>query len=450
MLRRAHPDYEATRQRVIWNARVPDRFPEVIVSPRSPAEVVAAVNEARASGLQIAIRSGGHSWHASSLRRGGMLLDLGQLTELSVDPSTRTAVVGPAVTSRALMARLGAHGLAFPTGHCPTVAMGGYLLAGGRGWNWAEWGPACGHVEAIDVVTADGVERHASASDHPDLLWAARGSGPAFFGVVTRFYLRAQPTPASLAGGADVYPLELCDAVMDWVGRVRREWTGETRVSLGTSYEGVDIPLPVIAVGTTAFGPSDEATARIVRKLDECPVRGRALSSRRDWSTSFAALYDRRDRAYPEGRRWAADTLFSSLPPLPAVATLAGDIARAPSPESHILIAPLRAPMPPFTPPGAAVSIDGDLLVYAYATWADATQDRANLDWLEGTVRRLAPSIVGHYVGEADLTRWPVERCFAPASWRRLQELRDVYDPDRVFFEPMRPEQAAPTGFPAS
>ena len=68
--------------------------------------------------------------------------------------------------------------------------VGGYLLQGGYGWNGRVHGPACMSVEAIDVVTADGTLVHADAEQNAELLWAARGAGPGFFGVVTRFHLR--------------------------------------------------------------------------------------------------------------------------------------------------------------------------------------------------------------------------------------------------------------------
>jgi FAD/FMN-containing dehydrogenase len=226
---------------------------------------------------------------------------------------------------------------------------------------------------------------------------------------------------------------------MAWVSAVRHEWEGETRVSLGTSYEAVDIPQPVIAVGTTAFGSSREATARIVRRLDDCPVRGRALSSRRDWQTSFAELYERRDRAYPDGQRWAADTMFSSQDPRACISMLAEDIARAPSPASHLLFVLPRGPMPTLPPPGGALTLDGDFVVDVYATWSKADDDRANLEWVERVARKVEPSVTGHYVGEVDLIRWPIERCFSPEAWLRLQDLRDRYDPDRRFIEPVQP-----------
>ena len=86
---RGDPDYEATRRRMVWNARVPDRFPAAIVTVSSDQDVVEAVKLARARGLQISVRSGGHNWVGSSLRDGGLTVDLSRLTNVTVDPAAR-------------------------------------------------------------------------------------------------------------------------------------------------------------------------------------------------------------------------------------------------------------------------------------------------------------------------------------------------------------------------
>ena len=141
ILRRGDDGYEALRRRG-HNALKPDRFPDVIVRPESEAAVVEAVRLARASGLRVKARSGGHSWTASSVR-DGMLIDLEALDEIIVDPVARTATVQPGVKGDDLGAALRGHGLFFPGGHCPTVCVGGYLLQGGFGWNGRLHGPAC-------------------------------------------------------------------------------------------------------------------------------------------------------------------------------------------------------------------------------------------------------------------------------------------------------------------
>lgn len=90
-----------------------------------------------------------------------------------------TAEVGPAVTGTDLVEALAPHGLAFPVGHCPSVAMGGFLLSGGLGWNSRVWGPACADVLEIRAVAADGRTVICSETENADLFWAARGAGRA-------------------------------------------------------------------------------------------------------------------------------------------------------------------------------------------------------------------------------------------------------------------------------
>ena len=152
---------------MVWNERIPERFPDVIVSVSSDADVIEAVKLARSRGLRISVRAGGHSWIATPLRDGGMLIDLSRLNRVTVDAAGRTATAEPAIKNTELVAALAQHELAFPAGHCPTVAIGGYLLAGGQGWNQGGWGIACSNVLAIDLANANGEVVTATLSTTP-------------------------------------------------------------------------------------------------------------------------------------------------------------------------------------------------------------------------------------------------------------------------------------------
>ena len=196
LLRRGEPGYEEARLGAVWNSRKPSRYPDCIFRATSAESVAWAVRLAIAEGLQVSVRSGGHSWYGNSVRDAGMLIDLSQLSDVSIDPQAKTAAVGPAVKGRELDGALAAHDLCFPIGHCGTVGLGGFVLGGGYGWNSRFYGPACLSLRAIDVVLASGELIHADDSNHPELLWAARGAGPGFFGVVTRFHLQVYPRPA--------------------------------------------------------------------------------------------------------------------------------------------------------------------------------------------------------------------------------------------------------------
>jgi FAD/FMN-containing dehydrogenase len=174
-----YPDLWASMR---WNDLKPHRFPDVIVRAGSAEIVREAAGLARDRGLQIAVRGSGHSWCGSPLRDGGMLIDLSGLRRHDVDPGSATAVAEPGVTGRTLSLALAEHGLAFPTGHCPTVALSGFLLSGGLGWNPGIWGPACHSVQGIEAVTADGellrcdedplaVDDHVMAGEGPAARW---------------------------------------------------------------------------------------------------------------------------------------------------------------------------------------------------------------------------------------------------------------------------------------
>src|SRR5262249_40507532 len=110
--------------------------------------------------------------------------------------------------------------LAFPVGHCADVGLGGYLLNGGIGWNSAEWGPACFSVRGIEVVTAQGEIVYADAAHDADLLWAARGSGPGYFGVVTRYGLEVKPLPREIGMRTTELEFDSLDAAGDWIAEL--------------------------------------------------------------------------------------------------------------------------------------------------------------------------------------------------------------------------------------
>jgi FAD/FMN-containing dehydrogenase len=215
---RGHPDYEAARVARVFNRRLPDRAPSMVLRAATEQDVVHGVRLARDGGWDVAVRAGGHSWAQWSLRDGALVIDLGDLREMAYDEATGIVTVSPAVKGGTELAPfLAERGRFFPGGHCPTVGVGGFLLQGGQGWNARGWGWAAEHVAAVDVVTADGEVVRADAERNSDLYWAARGAGPGFPGVVTRFHLRTMPLPAYLAQTVHAYALADFDEVMTWL-----------------------------------------------------------------------------------------------------------------------------------------------------------------------------------------------------------------------------------------
>ncbi|MER7792134.1 FAD-binding oxidoreductase [Streptomyces sp. NPDC097640] len=451
VVRRGDPGYEKLRASMVWNELTPSRSPDVIVVAASERDVPEAVLLARASGMRIAVRAGGHSWCGSSLREGGMLIDLSGLRRYVIDPAARTAHVQPGVTGGELAARLARYGLAYATGHCESVAMGGYLLSGGLGWNSGAWGPACASVRRVEAVTADGEVVGCDAGENADLFWAARGAGPGFFAVVTGFDLALHPLPGAVATTSYAFPLAGTEEVARHISGVSEELPAEVEltIQLATADPAV-FPTaprtPVITVSAVAFADSWEEAVRLTEPLRSCPVVARALFRRESEPASFATLSGGASSAWPAKHRFAADTLWSDDHLGALLTPLADAIAAAPSGKSSVLA--------PFRPASRderllgdmAFSVLGRSYVVPYAVWDDPGRDGANARWLREAMRRVEPLGTGHYIAEADLTAAPTraERSYTPADWRRLREVRARYDPDGAFHSYLSPGPAPP------
>jgi FAD/FMN-containing dehydrogenase len=443
MVWRGDPDYEQTRRRMVWNERLPERSPEVIVTVASEQDVVEAVKLARSRGLRIAVRSGGHNWVGTSLRDGGMLIDLSRLSAVAVDPAAHTAAVQPALTNTELVAALAQQGLAFPAGHCPSVAVGGYLLSGGLGWNGGSWGPACRSVLAVDLVDADGALITADAQQRPDLYWMARGVGPAFPGVITRYHLRVFPAPRAITSSVYVYPLDQLEAVVPWLAA--------TVLSLSSTVEALMFmgpPPPQFAaqrgdrsqrqliLWAIAFGDTRDQTRAALAPLETSPVLDRALAQRFDEPVSFDDLFAIEAEIFPEDHRYAVEATHLRADPLPVLSGLRARLAQAPSPKTTALVVITAPPTLDAAAPEMAYSLAAPFYIGCYSIWENAADDEANLRWQRGTVQSLEPIALGYYIGETDLLASPsrAAHSFAPGVWERLQAVRQQYDPHSVFY----------------
>jgi hypothetical protein len=219
IVRPPDPSYEEHRH--VWNASI-DRYPAVIARCAGVADVIAAVQFGRRTGLRVAVRSGGHSFPGQSVVDDGLVIDLSLMRGTRVDPDGRTARAQAGVLLGELDRETQAFGLAVPAGIVTHTGLAGLTLGGGIGWLMRKYGLTIDQLLSVDMVTADGQFVKASAEENADLFWGVRGAG-SNFGIVTEFEFRLNPVGPIVLAGPVAWMMEDSPDVL----RFYREWITE-------------------------------------------------------------------------------------------------------------------------------------------------------------------------------------------------------------------------------
>jgi FAD/FMN-containing dehydrogenase len=207
-------DYEQVRRG--WNLNM-NHYPSLIVLAKNANDIVAGVRFASAAGIGVAVQNTGHGMHLAA--DDNMLIVTSQMNKVSIDPEARTARVEGGAVWQDVLDKSVPHGLAPLLGSSPHVGVVGYTLGGGVGWLARKYGFAGDSVRWIDIVTADGVLRRASADENSDLFWGLRGGGGSF-GIVTAMGFSLYPVE-TVYGGNLFYTGELAQEALHFF----RDWT---------------------------------------------------------------------------------------------------------------------------------------------------------------------------------------------------------------------------------
>jgi FAD/FMN-containing dehydrogenase len=211
LVRPGDADYDEARR--VHNAMI-DRRPALIARCACVADMQAALEAGRRSGLPIAVRGGGHNGPGFGTVEGGIVIDLSPMHRVDVDPQRRTARVQGGATWKAVDAATHEHGLATVSGIISSTGVGGLTLGGGHGYLSRRHGLTIDNLLAAEVVLADGTPVRASENEHPDLFWALRGGG-GNFGIVTSFTFRLHPV-GNVICGPTAWPISAMGDVLKW------------------------------------------------------------------------------------------------------------------------------------------------------------------------------------------------------------------------------------------
>ena len=437
VVNRADDQYEAWRNSMVWHLRKPERYPDTIIRAQSEQDVIAAVKFATANGLKVSARSSGHNSTGAALRDGGVLIDLALLRDVEIDVRHKTARIQPALWSEQLIREAGKHGLAFPAAHCPTVALGGYLLGGGAGWNHAHWGGiACYSIKSADIILAGGSKVTASPATYPDLFWAVRGVGPGFFGVVTAMELQLYPLPQAINTSMYFSAIDNLPVVvnsLDRLNRIKDERVEILVLLMHDPQASEDTPpgkAKLCMVGVNAFADTEDEARAMLAPFADSELAAASVFKLEYQPSSFAKLYNPENVDSGIGR-YMVDNVWTDEPGQ-ALLSLVEHFKRTPSTRTHVLCS---YGVKPELRDDACFSRIANHYLASYLLWNDAAGDQANHAWLKQANDLLQPYSKGTYINEIEATLFPerIKSSFSLENWARLAELRKKYDPDGVF-----------------
>jgi len=432
VVRPGDPAYDDTRR--VYNGMI-DRHPALIARCEDVADVIAAVRFGVDRDLDIAIRGGGHNAGGLGVCDAGLVVDLGGMRGVRVDPQTRRARAEGGCLLRDVDHATHAFGLATPVGFISTTGLAGLLLGGGTGHLTRKYGLTIDNLISADVVLADGKLVHASADEHADLFWALRGGG-GNFGVVTSFELALHPVDTVIAGPT-MWPLDRSFEVMQWY----REFILGAPEDLNGFFAFLVVPpvapyppelhgKKVCAVVWCWLGAAEDANAAFE------PIRAMNPMLFGLQPMPLPALDRVFDPLYPPGWQWYWRADFVESIPDAAIDLHIDYAEMLPTPYSTMHLYPSD---------GAAQRVDPHATAYSYreANWnqviVGVDPDPANrqliADWTRGYWAALHPhSLGGAYVNflmddeGADRTRATYRD-----NYPRLAAIKRIYDPENRF-----------------
>jgi FAD/FMN-containing dehydrogenase len=421
--------------RAVYNAMI-DKYPALIVRCRDVADVIAGVNLARDQGLLLSVRGGGHNGAGRGTVDDGLVLDLGLMHGVRVDPVARTARVEGGALLSDLHHATAPFGLAMPSGIVASTGVGGITLGGGIGHLTRQLGLSIDNLLEADVVLADGSFVVASETEHPDLFWAVRGGG-GNFGVVTSFLFKLHPI-STLYAGPMLWPLERAAEVLRWY----REFIVNAPETLNGFFAFLTVPpaLPfpehlwnqkvcgIVWSCTQPWEQAEETFAPIRARFGQPALDGVGPISHQALQSMFDALY-------PAGEQWYWKSDFVNEIPDAAVDLHVQFAAELPTWKSTMHLYPID---------GVAGRVPRDATAWNYrdAHWGmviiGVSRDPADNDRMTAWAREYWSALHPYSAGGAYVNMMMeegqdrVRACYGE-HYDRLARIKAKYDPDNLF-----------------
>jgi FAD/FMN-containing dehydrogenase len=426
----APTDAEYDKARTVFYGGI-DRRPAVIVRPTDASQVARVLSAAREGGLELAVRSGGHSTAGHSVSERGIVLDLADMRGLDIDPEARTAWAQTGLTADEYTNATAVHGLATGFGDTGSVGIGGLTLGGGVGFLSRAFGLTIDDLLAAEVVTAGGEIVEVDADKDSDLFWATRGGG-GNFGVATRFKYRLHELDG-VVGGMLILPAT-ADVVRSFVAEAEAApYELSTIANVAPAPPLPFVPAEVhgrlVVMGLLCYAGPPEAADRVLAPfrslaapiadmVKPIPYPEMYLPEEADFHPTVIGRTMFLDSVDQDVAEMIVERLESSDATMRAtqLRVLGGAIARVPADAT-------------------AYAHRGSRIMTNVAAFYDGPEDKAVREaWVNEFAADLRQGDTGAYVnflGDEGSER--VRAAYPDGTWDRLTAIKRCYDPTNLF-----------------
>lgn len=406
-----------------------DRRPALIAQCRGAADVANAVRYARASGLDISVRGGGHNVAGRAVADGALMVDLSAMTGIYVDPEARTVRAQCGVLWNQFNRETAAHGLATTGGAISTTGIAGLTLGGGLGWLMSKYALAADNVLSVELITADGEILNVTETSHPDLFWALRGGG-GNFGIAASIEYRLHPLQM-ITGGLIAHPIEAGGDMLRFYREAVSSASDDLSVFAALAHAPDGSGMKIAGMIVVHTGTPEEANEELKPFLT--------------WGTPlvvevgqmpYQVINTILDEGYERGSLNYWLSTFTKGLTDGLIDTAAERFASVPSPMSTILFEHFHGAVTRVGVTDTAVPHrqEGWNLVLP-SVWLDPADTEKNVAWTKETHAALAEHFENrqwlNYLGD-DQGEDAVRRAYGP-NYDRLVEVKRRYDPANVF-----------------
>jgi FAD/FMN-containing dehydrogenase len=427
LLTQQDADWDAARR--VHNGAI-DKRPAIIAQCRGSADISQAVRFAREHGLEVAVRGGGHNVGGRATLDDGMMIDLGLMKHVHVDPRGRSARVGGGTLWGHFNRETQLHGLATTGGVVSSTGVAGLTLGGGLGWLMPKHGMALDNLLSAELVLADGRVLRVAADENADLFWAVRGGG-GNFGVASSFEFRLHEVGPIVTGGLAAWPVERARDVLRFF-RDLADGASDDLMLVAAMITGPDAATKLVAIGAGCFGDPSRAERTVAPIKAHGPPAMDAIGP-----IAYPDLNAMLDASYPAGARNYWKSHFLEDLSDTAIETLVETFARCPSPMGQIVVEHFHGAATRVSPTDTAYALRSPgFNVLLLSQWTAASDDASGTAWARDGYAALQP-LGGkqrylNYLDRDDAGDRALEASYGP-NVRRLQSIKAQYDPQNVF-----------------